>query len=478
MSMTRKLKALLVLGILSLAQPLSAELRRYYTNRELGARPLDYNSEAFFIVDHQAELPVLAVAGNLGYVLTTNLLVEFDGFDWVPASTLSGMSLDAFGRQRTSSPYTLLELQNQYNTSALLVEDVVTAGGTATHVPASSAVRLRVTTSGDAVVRQSRAYLRYRPGKSQFVALSFQSTSSDDADVRRRIGYFDTLNGVFVQQVGTALSACLRNATADTCVASTLWNIDRMDGAGPSRITLDITKSQILLIDLQWLGVGRVRLAWDIDGVAVPFHQFLFANTGTGVYMTTANLPVRYEITATGTIATTHDLLAICATVQSEGGFEPEFGYPRAAGSVTAIAVTTRRNVLSIRPKATFNSIVNRSSINFESVILTASTNSAYCELIYNPTLGGIPAWISAGTNSTVEYDVRGTTITGGDVLAGWFVVSGTGANQSLGGKDLTQRLPLTLDQAGATPLVLTVACTSFTGTSNVTTTMNWRELW
>lgn len=385
---------------------------------------------------------------------------------------------DAFGRLRTSAPYTLFESQNQYNASGLLWEDVLTAGGTSTHQAASSTVRLRVAASGDKVVRQTRQYLRYRPGKSQFVAVTFQSDSTNDADVRRRVGYFDANNGVFYEQVGTALKICLRDGGSDDCKAQTDWNVDTLNGSGRSGKTLNAVKSQILVIDLQWLGVGRVRVGFDVDGVFEVAHEFLNANVITDTYMATANLPVRYEIEATGTISTTHDLFAICSTVQSEGGFESELGYPRGAGSITGIGVTTRRNVMSIRPKATFNSIVTRAQIVFEGVEQTAATQSAYCELIYNPTLGGSPSWTSAGTNSVVEYDVAGTTITNGDVLAGWFVVSGSGVVKGIGGKDLSQRLPLTLDTAGSNPLILTVACTSFTGTSTVTTAMNWRELW
>lgn len=412
-------------------------------------------------------------------------LSYYDGEAWTTMATSTtglndpaGMNFDAFGRLRTSAPYTLFESQSQYNASGLLWEDVLTAGGTSTHQSASSTVRLRVSTSGDKVVRQTRQYFRYRPGKSQFVAITFQSDSTSDADVRRRIGYFDASNGAFFEQVGTTLKFCVRNGGSDSCASQGSWNVDDLDGAGASGYTLNILKSQILLIDLQWLGVGRVRFGFDIDGKAVLAHQVLNANTVTATYMATANLPLRYEIEATGTVSTTHDLYAICATVQSEGGFESELGYPRGAGSATAISVTTRRNVLAIRPKATFNGIVNRGLIAFESAVQTATTNSAYCELIYNPTLGGSPSWTSAGTNSIVEYDVAGTTITGGDVLAGWFTIAGTGSARGIGGKDLSQRLPLTLDTAGANPIVLSVACTSFTGTASVTTAMNWRELW
>jgi len=421
--------------------------------------------------------------GDIAYA--QGVLAYYDGEAWatMAASTTglndpAGMNFDAFGRLRTSAPYTLFESQNQYNTSSLLWEDVVTGGATSAHQSASSTVRLRVSTSGDKLVRQTRQYFRYRPGKSQFVAITFQSDSTNDTDVRRRVGYFDASNGAFFEQVGTTLKLCVRNGGSDTCTSQGSWDMDRLDGTGSSGYTLNILKSQILLIDLQWLGVGRVRFGFDIDGKAVLAHQVLNANAITATYMATANLPLRYEVEATGAVSTNHNLYAICATVQSEGGFEAELGYPRGAGSGTAISVTTRRNVIAIRPKATFNSIVNRGLIVFESADLSAATNSAYCELIYNPTLGGTPSWASAGTNSIVEYDVAGTTITGGDVLAGWFTIAGSGSARGIGGKDLSQSLPLTLDTAGANPIVLSVACTSFTGTASVTAAMNWRELW
>lgn len=475
-TITQALRLVCVLvSALYVSLPAAAGVRIFPSPQQLARQA---NASAHYVADVTADLPLRPqhYAGDTAYVVSTGLFYVSDGLSWQPTA-LGGQAFDAFARLRTSSPYTLFESQSQYNTGAILWEDKLTATGTATHVT-DSTVRLRVAANGDAVVRQSRQYLRYRPGKSQIIAMTFQSGSSDDGDVTRRIGYFDGSNGIYYQQVGSTLSICQRDAGADTCVAQSSWNVDPLTGGGNSGVTLSPTKSQILLIDLQWLGVGRVRVAFDIDGVAYTAHEFLNANTTTGTYMVTANLPVRYEISATGAVSTTHDLFAICATVQSEGGFETELGYTRGAGSATGIGVTTRRAVMSIRPKATFNSITNRSQIIFESAEQTATTNGAYCELVYNPTLGGVPSWTSAGTNSVVEYDVAGTTVTGGDVLAGWFVLAGAGSAKGAGTKSLAERSPLTLDQAGANPTILTIACTAFTGTSTLTTAMNWREFW
>ena len=68
---------------------------------------------------------------------------------------------------------------------------------------------------------------------------------------------------------------------------------------------------------MQWLGVGRVRVGFNINGVIYYAHYFNNANNLGSVYMSTPNLPVRYEVSSTGGSVT---LDQICCTVQSEGG--------------------------------------------------------------------------------------------------------------------------------------------------------------
>lgn len=400
-----------------------------------------------------------------------------------PTVTLNANAVthDAFGRQRISDLATLFDSQVQYDTQTLLWEYALTGTGAAAHLPNESSVRLRVAASGDKVIRQTRQYIRYQPGKSNLVAITF-NMGATNANVRQRIGYFDAANGIFLERAGTTVKLVRRTFTGGSAsdadaVAQASWNIDTFNGTGPSGLTLDLTKVQILLIDLQWLGVGRVRVGFDINGVFYPAHQFVHANILTSVYMTTANLPIRYEIEATGAPGGNVDLISICSSAASEGGFDIAGGYPRAVGNgATGITVTSRQAILSIRPKATFNSIVNRGQIVLEGWDVAAETNGCYYEIVYNGTLGGTPSWTSAGTNSIVEYDVAGTTVTGGDVIASGYVMASNQVKSAVN-EALVTRLPLTLDIAGANPINVSIVCTSFTGNSIDRGAFQWREI-
>lgn len=389
-------------------------------------------------------------------------------------------ALDAFSRIRVSDGVTLFDSQLQYGVSSLVWDQTLVGTGAVTHLPNESSVRLDVLASGDSVVRQTRQYHHYQPGKSQVIACTF-TLGAPAENVERRVGYFDAQNGIFLVQRESGLSIVRRSyasgAAVDVEIANADWNIDRMDGTTQSGIRIDPTKANILVIDLQWLGVGRVRVGFDIDGLVFYAHEFFNANANASVYMTTANLPVRYEIRATGAIAATHSLLQICCMVASEGGFDAERGYPRTVGNgITSIAVTTRRPVISIRPKATFNSITNRGLIIPEAVELYASGNPAFWELVYGGALATTPSWASVGTNSIVEYDIGATVITGGDVIASGFVPA-SAATRAATSEQIVSRLPLTLDIAGANPIGLSLAVTSFSGTSTVSGAINWREI-
>lgn len=390
---------------------------------------------------------------------------------------------DAFGRLRTSDPETLFDSTYQMDKAPLLYEEMATAGGAATHLPNESAVRMRVSASGDSIIRQSRHYVRYQPGKSQLVLATFDA-GAPVVNSRQRIGLFDANNGVFVQRSGSTVSFVRRTFTSGTAsdaaaVEQADWNIDPLDGFGLSGFTLDFTKSQIMFINFQWLGVGSVTCGFVIDGDLVPVHKFTHANRASTVYATTMSLPVRWENTATGELAGNSDLKTICASVISEGGFEQSRGYPAATGNgATPIGVTTRRPILSVRPAATFNSIVNRSTIVLDSLDITASGNPAYWELVHNGTLGSTPSWAAVdATASAVEVDKGSSTISGGTVIQSGYVVAGTGSTRQSVRNGITSRLPLTLDAAGLNPMALSVVATSLSGTATVAAALNWREL-
>lgn len=243
--------------------------------------------------------------------------------------------LDAFGRLRTSDPFTLFESRHRYNDDGKWNDVIVNASGntTVTHDANSSTIIMQTgTNSGDSIIRETNRVFPYQPGKSLLCMQSFLMGPAE-ANVRQRIGYFGANNGLFIEQEGSNIYLVKRSFTTGSMeetrvekngpVEETNWNIDNFDGTGPSGITLDLTKNQILWQDIEWLGSGTVRMGFIIDGKFRTAHEFHHANESSVVpYMTTATLPIRYEITNIGITSGNASLTQICSTVISEGGHQ------------------------------------------------------------------------------------------------------------------------------------------------------------
>lgn len=386
---------------------------------------------------------------------------------------------DAFGRDRVSELAGQFDSQSQYDDHRLFWQNKITNNSgfaTGTHLPNESAVKLTVG-ANDSIIRQSRGYQRYQPGKGQFILMTWAGMSPN-SEITRRGGYFDGDNGIFFELNASTSRFVLRSkatgAVVDTQVDQSDWNLDKLNGAGSSGFNLDVTTSQILVIDLEWLGVGRVRCGFVIDGRIVYCHQFLNANINPTVYMTTANLPVRYEIEATSMATGTHSYTAICSQVSSEGGFENERGIPFAVSNGgSLLATTTRRPIISIRPKATFNSVVNRGRIELEEFSIYSQDQDVFYEIVYGGTLTGA-SFASVADDSITERDISATAISGGLVIRDGYQAAGgvgSGARAGTSQESVLSKLPIALDIDGNHPTspftdIVTLVATSIPGTS------------
>lgn len=369
-----------------------------------------------------------------------------------------GANLDAFSRLRISDPATLFSVQCQYTTAPMKMESAVTGTGVAAaHNADTRMVALSCTAGNGTCAFQSYEYIPYQPLKSQEIAITFVIGAAVAGAVVD-VGLFDLSNGIFLRQDGTnGLKIIRRTKTSgsvvDNEVAQSSWNVDKLDGSGASRITLDITKAQILVIDAQFLGMGRVRVGFDIDGQIVYVHQFLNANSLATPYMQSLTLPIQMLITATSTGSTKTSHFK-CAAVQSEGGVTQQIGYNFAVPerSVTAgNGSGSITHLMSIRPKTTFNSITNRIKIILVEVDIMAGSNPVHWELCVGSTFSAAPTWADVSTaNSGTEYtSTNGTGSAKGFEIASGFI-SSSAATKGAIAKEVSAFYPLSLDRAGA----------------------------
>lgn len=420
----------------------------------------------------------------MAYLLHNSSITTSYGFG-APGSSSAAATIgatDAFGRIRTSAPLTLFDSSHRYNDNGLWATSTAN-GGSATFDANAGLVNLAVTTtSGSEVIRETTKCFSYQPGKSLLVMSTF-TFAATKTGLRQRVGYYGTNNGMYLELANNDLSFVERSystgSLVETRVSKANWNIDPMDGTGPSNLTLDITKSQILWMDIEWLGLGTVRLGFIINGKFIHCHSFHHANIITGTYITTASLPLRYEITNTATTASSSTLKQVCSTVISEGGYELR-GLQQAIGTnitapYTLTVAGTYYPIISLRLKSTYlDAIVILTAIS----ILGASANANYNWRVManNTTTGG--TWTSAGANSAVEYNLTGTATTGGRILAeGYF----SSTNQSTASIDILKealfKFQLERDSLSSTPYELSLIVSASFATSDVHASMDWEEV-
>lgn len=403
-----------------------------------------------------------------------------------PGTGTKSTGVDAFGRLRVSNPLTLFDSSHRYKDNDLW-NTSTESGGAATFNTNQGLVDLSVTTtSGSKVYRETTKVFAYLPGKSLLVMTTFVMNAAK-SNLRQRVGYFGGSNGMYLEldgAGGNVLSFVKRSSVSgsvvDTSVTQANWNHDKMDGTGPSGLTLDITKAQILWMDFEWLGVGTVRLGFIINGKFILCHQFNHANIITSTYITTASLPLRYEIENTGTTASASNLKQICSTVISEGGYEL-----RGLQQAVNIPITTPRTLAVAGTYYPIASIRLKASPNFLDaiVILTAlSVLGTGNGVNYNwevratgATTGG--TWVSAGANSAVEYNITGTSFTGGRIVAGGYFNSSNQGSASIDIlKEALFKFQLERNTFTSTPFELTLVVAS-DGGGSAYVSLDWEEI-
>lgn len=375
--------------------------------------------------------------------------------------------LDPFGRVSTATPATVFDSKFEYDAQPLLWELGSSGGGASFR--ASNAPFLTIAAGNalnDSGYAQTYQYHYYQPGRGQVFRASYHFAHPGAVNVTCRIGLFDAKDGVYFRQKTQVDQAFVvrrtlpsAGATVETVIPRAAWNLDPLDGTGPSGIVFDHSSVQILCIDAQWLGVGSVFFGFDIGGKFVLCHRHDVSNEyattlWTSTYTRTFTLPVRVEVVNEigDPAGATAGAKLFCASVVSSGGDHDPHGFELSARNTSfRTCPVGGLPILSVRPRATFGALpeVNRSMIFPEGWSAAGdSVGAAVVDVVYGGVVTG-GAWANVNaSNSALEFNITGTAITGGIVVDSGFI-TGTGSTRGMVSEDISGRYPVALNAAG-----------------------------
>jgi hypothetical protein len=384
---------------------------------------------------------------------------------------------DAFGRLRVSENFTQFESQMRYKENDKW-DTSITGSGSTSYITNESCLNMTLTTAAnDEIIRETKRVFAYQPGKSLLILMSFVF-SPLKANLRQRVGYFGATNGIYFEADGTTLNLVLRSSNfSEIRVPQSQWNGHKFDGSAFFPRLLDASKGNIFWCDIEWLGVGDVRCGFVIDGVTITAHIFHNENTYNTTYMTTACLPIRYEIKNTGLTLSTSTMKQICSTVISEGGFQNKSSLNFASNSIVTAQLKDTGTAGTLIPLISMklrsdrlDSIVLPSKLD---VICTTNDNVKWTLLLNPATLSTTSFANYSTTTSNVMIDTSATTVSGGTILAGGFLYQfGNSSFDNL--EAFNFQLGRTI--AGTSDIV-TLAVTAGSANAKVAGAISWYEI-
>jgi hypothetical protein len=328
---------------------------------------------------------------------------------------------DAFGRLRVSNPYTLFEyypssdtVNNDYDADQWVSNG--SGSGSLSYDTSEHTISLTAPGIGDKYTRETKYPIQYQAGKSRLIYISSIPISSNPSsnDVTVRIGLAgldssqDVIEGHYfkINQNNLYWSYSYNSTTSD--IVQTSWNIDQFDGSGPSGISLSITSMTtniLFVIDQEWLGVGRVRVGFNLNGINYYAHQFIANNTYP--YTTTPRLPIIYQIENNS--STSYTTKQICCVSISEGGYLPIGKRISISNDVVAVTIPDTNEkyiLLGLRLKST--SVTNILKLLSLDVLFPegSTTKWGVIELqLHSTGLGDYPVGGSIGaTTGTISF--------------------------------------------------------------------------
>jgi hypothetical protein len=396
-------------------------------------------------------------------------------------------ALDGFGKLRVTAPKTLFDAKQLSNKLPNIFDEVINGTATSVWQKGDSLTKMTTSASGDFVIRQTPARINYQPGKS--ILAYFTGVFTPQTNVIKRIGLFQGLSsapytptdGIFIESTdGVSGYVAFRILKTEgtyyaLSAAQPAWNLDRLDGTGPSGLTVNFNFAQLLVIDYEWLGVGRVRCGFNIAGKTIYAHEFTHTGGLSAPYMTSGNQPVRYEIRQTG--VGSGIMNHICTSVMSEGG-EEYIGTAitaelSAVPGAAMVGVTTNETVYRPIIAVRLNPTAHDLSIVAKKIhILNTGNNDVIYKVMQNPVITGGSLVFNNLPDTNLIQLANGSAslgLSGGYNLVSGFANKGNSAVASgVTGAELLGELAVLGVRINGTPDTFVIAAKSVTGAATV----------
>lgn len=333
--------------------------------------------------------------------------------------------VSTFGDQYVAQRSSYMEVMFPYG----ILTDIVTtsaSGSGAQVTAASSSAKLEAGTTETGTAKiETKRNLRYIPGHESYAYFTVAFTGGTASNSTQWIGLFDDEDGFAIGYENTSFSILYRSnitgSVVNTTVASTAFNIDKLDGTGPSGITIDPTKINIFKISYGWLGVAPAIFSiMKNDGTWYPFHKIKLPNSLATPSLSTPVVPMRAEITKTAGSGATN--LAILTSSWAAGQIgEPAPVNKRTFGtSVTGVSVSnsTEGPLISLESQSTFKTKTNKTTAELAYISISSDKQTTF-KIYKNPSSLTGASFGQVDSNSSIYVDTSATAFSGGTTILG-----------------------------------------------------------
>jgi len=361
-------------------------------------------------------------------------------------------------------------------------DEKITGTASSTHQPYLGMVELSVgSDAGDEVIRQTRRVQRYLPGSGNEASFAV-ILSGVVAGIRTRVGVFDQLNGAYFEHDGTDYYCVIRRNTADGIIeertARADWSDDKLDGNGPSGITINYENIQMMVIEYEWYGAGQVEWKFVINNNAHAVHKANHANIHDHTWASYGSFPVRYELTNVTGATGTHTMLQGSHSFLTEGTTTLLGRQLSISSPVTGYNLATTGTfypIIAIRLKSTaLNSVV----IPDEYAAGLLDKTDMFVKIIERPTTVTGGTWVSPSAESPIEYNITATGFTGGEVASTTFVSEKQmGAKLTFPERAITQLARKTTTTIGDTSEIFLLAAAATGDDKDAWASLGWIEV-